>query len=158
MNYFKLFSVLQGIAIAMLCVAVFQLSGQIEELSSNPNNLTASTMSDSYNSAESSAISQDDLRIVMREELQSHLFIQEASSEQRTASIASDAVVIAVSEPSLVRAVDESIEYHISMGSISNGDMGNLESDIAKLDPSNRTAMLSKLVQAMNDGRLNGRL
>jgi len=149
---------LHGIAIAVLCVAVFQLSGQIEELSSNPNNLTASTMSDSYNSAESSAISQDDLRIVIREELQAHLLNQEPSTEQPTASIASDDIVIAVSDPLLVRAVDESIEYHISMGSISNGDMGSLETDIAKLDPSNRTAMLSKLVQAMNDGRLNGRL
>lgn len=158
MNFFKLFNVLQGIAITVLCVVVFQLSGQIEQLSSNPNNLTTPTMGDSYNSAESSAVNQDDLRIVIREELQSHLFNQEASSEQQTTSIASDNAAIGVSEPSLVSAVDESIEYHISMGSISNGDMGSLESDIAKLDPSNRTAMLSKLVRAMNDGRLNGRL
>ena len=158
MNFFKLFSALQGIAITILCVAVFQLSDQIEELSSNPNNLTTPTMSDSYISAESSSISQDDLRIVIREELQDRLFNQEPLSEQRAVSNASNDVAITVSEPSLVRAVDESIEYHISMGSISEGDMGSLESEIAKLDPSNRTAMLSKLVQAMNDGRLNGRL
>ena len=54
--------------------------------------------------------------------------------------------------------VEQRIEYYTSVGTISDADMQLLKSEIARLDPENRRAMLQKLVRALNTGALDGRL
>lgn len=54
--------------------------------------------------------------------------------------------------------VTQSIEYHVSVGSISNGEMQRLQGQILRLDPQARQRALRKLVGAMNDGTIKGRL
>jgi len=54
--------------------------------------------------------------------------------------------------------VTQQLEYHTSIGTISNADMQKLQGEIAKLDAAGRTEMLSKLTGALNSGKLEGQL
>ena len=54
--------------------------------------------------------------------------------------------------------VAQQLEYHTSVGSISDTDMQKLQGDIAKLDAAGRTEMLGRLKRALNSGDLDGRL
>ena len=55
-------------------------------------------------------------------------------------------------------AVKEELSYHIEQGEISENDMRNLQTEIARLDPDSRTIMLRELVAALNSGDLKGQL
>lgn len=54
--------------------------------------------------------------------------------------------------------VAQQLEYHVSVGTISEVDMARLQMQIAKLDAAGRKEMLGELTRAMNSGRLEGRL
>ena len=54
--------------------------------------------------------------------------------------------------------VAQQLEYHISVGTISEVDMARLQMEIATLDEAGRREMLGALTRAMNSGRLDGRL
>ena len=61
-------------------------------------------------------------------------------------------------DPYAADAIDRRIDYFISVGAINEADMRQLQSDIAKLSPSDRRRMLTKLVSALNSGTLDGRM
>ena len=54
--------------------------------------------------------------------------------------------------------VEQQIEYYSSVGAISTAEMQRLKSEIARLDPDSRIAMMQKLVRALNTGAIDGRL
>lgn len=54
--------------------------------------------------------------------------------------------------------VADEIDQYITTGSISPHDMHDLQAKIAKLNGAARKRMLRKLIMAMNDGSLKGRL
>ena len=54
--------------------------------------------------------------------------------------------------------IAQELEHHISVGVISAKDMGTLQAKIARLNIEARKRMLRRLVGAMNDGSLKGRL
>ena len=54
--------------------------------------------------------------------------------------------------------VAQQLNYHTSVGSISDRDMLKLQGEIAKLDAASRKKMLSELTRALNSGELEGRL
>ena len=54
--------------------------------------------------------------------------------------------------------VSQQLDYYVSLGRISEAEMAQLQSDIARLDPDARTDMLRRLTQALNSGMLEGRL
>ena len=54
--------------------------------------------------------------------------------------------------------VAEQLEFHTSVGSISDTDMQRLQGDIAKLDAAGQKEMLGRLTRALNAGQLDGRL
>ena len=55
-------------------------------------------------------------------------------------------------------AVEQSLDYYSQVGRISEAEMARLQSDIAKLRPADRSAMLGRLVRELNSGTLEGRL
>lgn len=97
------------------------------------------------------------LRKIVREELAAQLGgLSEASAQKESA---------AVLEPEdeakyqyQRQQVAQQLDYHTSVGRISDTDMQKLQMDIAKLDEAGRREMLGKLTQAMNSGGLKGRL
>ncbi len=54
--------------------------------------------------------------------------------------------------------VAQQLNYHTSVGSISDLDMQKLQGEIAKLDAAARREMLRELTRALNSGELEGRL
>jgi hypothetical protein len=54
--------------------------------------------------------------------------------------------------------VEQRIEYYSSVGYISDAEMQLLKSEIARLDPDSRPAMMEKLVRALNTGAIDGRM
>ena len=157
MNLLKLISTLQGIVIVVLCVAVFQLTGKVDLVYSKLSLPVAPRLGQLEKNSLSLALSNEQLRLLLREELQSVRDWSQANKNTEP-SATLDHVAIKNSTSSAIMAVDESIEYHISVGSISEQDMGNLQSKMAKLDDSSRKTMFKKLVQAMNNGQLEGHL
>ena len=53
--------------------------------------------------------------------------------------------------------VGQQIEYFSSVGHITDTEMGNLQTEIARLDQAGRREMLRKLTQALNSGAIEGR-
>ena len=61
-------------------------------------------------------------------------------------------------DPYASDAVSRRIDYYVSVGTISDVEMQQLQTEIAKLGEADRRRMLGKLVNALNSGRLDGRL
>ena len=99
----------------------------------------------------------DQLRQIIREELGAQLDGRSGPDEETDAFMASN-----TSDPSAYQyqreQVAQQLEYHTSVGSISDTDMQKLQGDIAKLDAAGRTEMLRRLTRALNTGGLDGRL
>jgi hypothetical protein len=97
------------------------------------------------------------LRQIIREELAAQLDGRPGPDEKVDAVIVSNAADH--SEIQYQRElVAQQLEYHTSVGSISDADMQKLQGDIAMLDAAGRTEMLGKLTRALNTGGLDGRL
>jgi hypothetical protein len=97
------------------------------------------------------------LRQIIREELAAQLDGSSGTDEKTDASTASN--VTDHSEIQYQRElVAQQLEYHTSVGSISDTDMQMLQGEIAKLDAAGRKEMLGKLTRALNTGGLEGRL
>lgn len=162
MNLLKLISTLQGIVLVVLCVAVFQLSGKVDLVSSKLSLPAVPRLDQLENNSVPLALGNEQLRLLLREELQFVRDWSQASKQPEPSSAIDQGAIsqgaIKNSPPAAIMAVDESIEYHLSVGSISEQEMGNLQMKIAKLDDFSRKAMFKKLLQAMNNGQLNGHL
>jgi len=100
---------------------------------------------------------EDRLRQIIREELAAQLDRRSGPAKQMDEVIASNSTDKAENQyqPELVA---QQLEYHTSVGSISDMDMQKLQIEIAKLDEASRKEMLRKLTRALNSGRLEGRL
>jgi hypothetical protein len=96
------------------------------------------------------------LRQIIREELRAHPATG-ANSDQRVAKSATPNPDIKPESSFQLDRVSQKIDYFSSVGHISEVEMGNLEMEIAKLDPVDRREMLRKLTQALNSGTIEGR-
>ena len=144
--YNKLLDIDNNVHLAMTAAKDTLLSDNL------PNTQTQSNTNDLYLYP-----NEDRLRQIIREELGTRLDGQPGPNKQM-------APVIAPSSPDHAEIeyqkelVSQQLEYYASVGSISDTDMQNLQSDIAKLDEASRKEMLRVLVRALNSGRLEGRL
>lgn len=96
------------------------------------------------------------LRQIIREELRAHPTTGTNSDSLITKSATLNPDNRPESSFQLDR-VSQKIDYFSSVGHISEVEMGNLEMEIAKLDPVDRREMLRKLTQALNSGAIEGR-
>jgi hypothetical protein len=108
------------------------------------------------------SLSPDRLRAIIREELGEWLagISKERGSDPSSSDSAQAAHVrqAAAGDPVRTEEVAHAIDYYISIGRISDAEMGRLKSDIARLPDPERRRMLARLVGALNSGQLEGRL
>ena len=104
----------------------------------------------------SSGLTPDDIRSIIREEL------AEASAQNTTDQKAPQRSIensLSVSETAdRTLEFDRTINRYIALGAISPGQMADLQNQIARLPPTQRSAALSRLSKAMNEGLLEGQL
>lgn len=96
------------------------------------------------------------LRQIIREELRAHPATG-ANPDQRVAETTTSNIGTVPESRFQLDRVSQKIDYYSSIGHISEIEMGDLEVEIAKLDPAGRREMLRKLTQSLNSGAIEGR-
>ncbi|MEO1243214.1 MAG: hypothetical protein AAFX54_14990 [Pseudomonadota bacterium] len=99
--------------------------------------------------ADASALTAEDIRQIMREEIAS-LPVQQA----QTATASPAPRVVSARE---LNAVRQRIDAFIARGAIDSSEMTDLQTTIAQLPTDARREMFSRLTKAMNDGAIDGR-
>ena len=97
------------------------------------------------------------LRLIVREELAAQLAILPGADMQKPVIIAADPIEVAEYQYQF-DSVTQKLDIYESVGSISEVDMHNLQSEIMALNEADRVEALSRLVKALNAGTLKGRL
>ncbi len=100
---------------------------------------------------------ENQLRKIVREELAAQLGSLSVSSAPKDTAIVAE-LRDEVKDQNQRELVAQQLEYHTSVGSISEMDMQKLQGEIAKLDKASQKEMLGKLTRALNSGQLDGRL
>lgn len=103
------------------------------------------------------------LRQIIRDEAEAVLVslpaVQRGPSDTETEIASGDAdEMVDFDHERELRAVQQSLDYYTQVGRITASEMAQLQSEIAKLRPSERTAMFGRLARALNEGTLEGRL
>ena len=97
------------------------------------------------------------LRKIVREELAAQLgALSEVSTQEDSATVLEPEDEVKYQYQR--ELVAQQLNYHTSVGRISDMDMQMLQMEIAKLDEAGRREMLGRLTRAMNSGELDGRL
>ena len=143
-------SVMQTIGIAALVVHAFRAEQPAPDPPANPPAAAIAP-------GAAQIVDEERLRRVIREEL--------AQQHNRPASV-HDTSAAQSAPPRAATAADiqrrdniaQRIEAYAAMGAISDTQMMELQTDIARLDPASRRQMMSRLVRALNSGDLKGRL
>jgi hypothetical protein len=117
----------------------------------------ANTQSQSYSNDTYLYPNEDQLRQIIREELAAQLDSSFGPAEQMDAVFAPNSTEKAEDQYQREQ-VAQQLDYHTSVGRISDTDMQKLQMDIAKLDEAGRKEMLSELTRTLNSGQLKGRL
>jgi hypothetical protein len=97
------------------------------------------------------------LREIIREELALQLSGLSVTADDSEASMVASTYTGAEYQYRR-ESVAQSIDYYVSAGRITEGEMADLQQQIAGLNPDDRREMLGQLVRAMNNGALDGRL
>ena len=143
-------SVMQTIGIAALVVHAFRAERPAPDPLANPPAAAIAP-------GAAQIVDEERLRRVIREELaQQH----NRPASGHDTSAAQSAPPRAATAADLQRRDDiaQRIEAYAAMGAISDTQMMELQTDIARLDPASRRQMMSRLVRALNSGDLKGRL
>lgn len=149
---------LQALAIALMAYALLQQQARVAPVASAepPNPSTTQTDAPALSGGFSQEpVSEARLREIVAQELKRVIGALAVADKETAAVEASQHIEPDTRDATLV--ADE-IQYHISVGTITQGDMESLQERIARLDPIRRKEMLRTLVKAMNDGRLDGRM
>ena len=96
----------------------------------------------------------DDIRLIVREELEYALAELDLGSGQKrhtTSALSEEESMDRLYETTLA------IDAYAQQGAISEQDMNGLQQQIAKLNPKHRSKALQHLTRAMNSGQLNAR-
>lgn len=98
------------------------------------------------------------LRQIIQEELRSHLGQMDLNGSQQEAQPPTGRDVDGAEVAAQRDFVLGQLDYYSSVGSISSAEMAQLQMEIAKLNESGRTEMMSRLNRALNSGVLKGNL
>ena len=152
-------NIVQTVAIIVLLALVWSLGKDLNRLKvlehDRRNAHTEPTNPDSADVQYTGAgLDESQLRQIIREELAS---VAIESSQPVLQTTQPDAQSVQRSTQQL-EEVDGAISYFVSVGSISEIQMSNLQASIAQLDEENRKLMLKKLMTALNTGLIDGRL
>lgn len=95
------------------------------------------------------------LRRIVREELAAQLSLRAAPDED---AVETHDPILEAEQQEQRERVEQDIAYYIGVGKISDAEMRSLQADISRLDKEGQKQALSRLVQALNSGELEGRL
>ena len=171
MRYLIGLSIVQAFALLFFGVRVMEVDARTDKIaalvqtSAAPTKLTAMGASNPYE-RDSTTIqggpSLDDIRLVVREEL-SAINESRPASAQRTApgqsvqTASTEAGALSPAESVFLKEETlRDIDSYVALGAISPAEMANLQIKIARLPPSDRREMLTRLTKAMNSGDLQG--
>ena len=150
-----------GVLLFLLGKVVAIESGMPEAEYEDPNTLVSDVFDAKANAAYSgerySYPHEVQLRQIIREELSAYLDNKPESGNHEESAATFSAVDTAEYQQRRELVVQQ-LDYHTSVGSISDADMQKLQGDIAKLDEAGRKEMLNELTRALNSGGLDGRL
>lgn len=152
--------VLQTVICTVLLMRVNGLDGQISQTPrTEPETIYAQPSSAQQPAAVAvrGYTDEDRLRYIIREELALALEDVRAVAGNANASSAQPLQSGADYERRR-KDVAQSVDYYVSVGRITAPEMSRLQQDIAQLNPADRRAMMSAIVRAMNNGRLDGQL
>lgn len=151
---------------AVQLVVVLQLNSKIELLQNDIAKDRAVTQTDTYRNRQAPALAQrpnesaaafpteSQLRQIIQEELRAQL--ENLSLGGRTEPPRVTETPVAAADLENQRAVvTQQLDYYMSIGNISDREMHDLQLNIAKLDEAGRQEMLTRLVRAMNTGRVD---
>ena len=134
------------------------------QVSSFPSPIESFPHSDARSSGQmqsgsgSELITEHRLRQIIQEELQSHIRKIDLDSVQEETELPSGHDVDGAVMASRRDFVLGKLDFYSSVGAISSAEMAQLHMEIAKLDDSGRTEMMSRLNRALNSGALKGNL
>lgn len=156
--------ILSVIQVGLLILLFSRITALDDRVQPQPPTASASPVSN-ISSSPPAGVRSDDafwssdearLRQIIREELRAQP-ASDAYSDQRVVGAGTlDPGIVPENRFQLDR-VSQKIDYFSSIGHISKDEMGDLEMEIAKLDPAGRRDMLRKLTQALNSGAIEGR-
>ena len=155
----KILIALAVVQTALLLILVGKLVLVDDEPAVAPRTEQSSFVSDDYAYDQSPGYSYESgtqldeyqLRQIIREELAALSDSGIGAGSQADAAVALSAAEIAEREYQRDQ-VAQQLNYHTSVGSISDMDMQKLQMEIAKLDAAGRTKMLRELTRALNSG------
>lgn len=153
-------AIAQFVLIGFLFVRVLGLEEAIERpvAVSPPTNSewpAPSIAPSAHTSAPAAAIDEQRLRAIIREELAS---AGHASKSEPPGTAAEIDPQKEIEYDYKLEEVRQTLDFYAQTGQVSQEEMGRLQSDIAKLRPGDREAMLRRLVRELNSGSLEGRL
>lgn len=151
--------VIQTLAIGLLAYGLIDVSGKLQSISigsiaPQPVEGAADTGAAQDDGSAAGFLTESRLRRIIAEELKAGM--SGISSESMPPGAEPD--VGTAEQSDRIQRIEQEIEYHLSVGSISTADMEALQARIATLEPAVRKRMLNKLVSAMNAGQIDGRL
>ena len=159
----KLISLLAAAQLVLILVLLSRLNSveqavatQSPEAQPRANHVSASR-SVSDPAANTCNPGEDRLREIIREEVGALLVSTPAPQSLAGETVGSDERT-EVDYQQQPQAVEQSLYFYTQVGRISQGEMRQLQSDIAKLRPEDRRDMFRRLAKALNDGTLDGRL
>ena len=159
---------MQTLVMFFLCVRVLEIDTQTDELAADFAYARAAASSAEMvpsaapvqQGAASSGPTLSQIRAVMREEA------EKIASEAKVIEVTAERQ--AATEIQLSRTPDEirniksdigaELATYVNAGGANEGQLASIQSKIAKLPPSEQGKMLSKMIGAMNDGRLDAQL
>lgn len=151
----------QFVLVCVLLMRVLNLEGQLLNETAEPpaeanrRPLAAPVAQPSY---ASSSIDEAALRRIVREEVRAGMG---DGSFARSGAASADPPPDAqreLEQDFRREAVEQSLNYYSETGVINEIEMAELQREIARLRPEDRRAMLGRLVRALNEGVIDGRL
>ncbi len=158
MNMLTGFVAVQAVLLAIIALKVFSIEGDIAAARDASLDALAETAQlrtqagaprPAIQFADTSALTAEDIRQVVREEIAS-LSVQQV----QTATVSPTPRTVSARE---LTAIRQRIDGFIARGAIESSEMTDLQTTIAQLPPEARREMFSRLTKAMNDGEIDGR-
>lgn len=162
-------SIIQLLAIVFLAFKIISLENQIDTLAAADNSQNLIQKSHELASdAQTSAIHQsgdtnktllasnlslENIRLVVRKELQATLSILELSNQSHKSP--KELLAEIPSDPQRVDEINYQLEYFMSDGEFSAEELSQVETTLATMNYDDRQRVLHKMAQAMNKAKIN---
>ena len=152
MKLLTFLAVVQTALILILLIKVIDLDRRTDTA---PNEVVAATENSNQSVASPRPLDEGRLRQIVREEVGA--LLNTFSATPPSAAAKDPDPVSAVEYQYRLEAAMQNLDSYLEQGEISDMDMAEFQTEIARLDDEGRRQMLSLLTQALNSGELEGR-